>query len=215
VVDRRARRPAAYGINAGSLLADVTIAPEAPRRLNLLRSRAAGLGTPLPARAVRLRERVAKGFSGSTTPRSTRDRAAHGVHPLVPPRGRSREQRSIPGAPGAGADRRGRLLDKTANRADRRSKQFSACFLPVFPIAMLDGARTDADPARAKGHSPHQQDSRRPRLALALAGCGEQVARAADIAAALRSTRAARPSVQSRTTGSRSPDSAAPPPSRR
>src|SRR5215467_2818933 len=62
----------AYGINTGfGSFAEVKIAPEALNllQLNLLRSHAAGLGAPLPARAVRatmaLRANVlAKGFSG-------------------------------------------------------------------------------------------------------------------------------------------------------
>src|SRR5258708_6523024 len=57
VVDRRARGDEpAYGINTGfGSFADVKIAPEAldALQLNLLRSHAAGLGDPLPVRAVR------------------------------------------------------------------------------------------------------------------------------------------------------------------
>src|SRR5205809_6098097 len=73
VVDRRARSAEpAYGINTGfGSFADVKIAPDALEalQLNLLRSHAAGLGDPLPARTVRatmaLRANVlAKGFSG-------------------------------------------------------------------------------------------------------------------------------------------------------
>src|SRR6266850_7158966 len=73
VVDRRARGDEpAYGINTGfGSFAEVKIAPDALEtlQLNLLRSHAAGLGDPLPARTVRatmaLRANVlAKGFSG-------------------------------------------------------------------------------------------------------------------------------------------------------
>src|SRR5215213_3104139 len=73
VVDRRARGDEpAYGINTGfGSFAEVKIAPDALEtlQLNLLRSHAAGLGDPLPIRAVRaamaLRVNVlAKGFSG-------------------------------------------------------------------------------------------------------------------------------------------------------
>src|SRR5437870_11425979 len=73
VVERRARSDEpAYGINTGfGSFADVKIAPDALEalQLNLLRSHAAGVGDPLPPRAVRatmaLRANVlAKGFSG-------------------------------------------------------------------------------------------------------------------------------------------------------
>src|SRR5262245_26558713 len=73
IVDRRARsEEPAYGINTGfGSFADVRIPPDAldTLQVNLLRSHAAGLGDPLPARTVRatmaLRANVlAKGFSG-------------------------------------------------------------------------------------------------------------------------------------------------------
>ena len=73
VVERRARGDEpAYGINTGfGSFAEVKIPPDAldALQLNLLRSHAAGLGDPLPARTVRatmaLRANVlAKGFSG-------------------------------------------------------------------------------------------------------------------------------------------------------
>src|SRR5688572_19079276 len=73
VVERRARSVGpAYGINTGfGSFADVRIPPDALEalQLNLLRSHAAGVGRPLPPRAVRatmaLRANVlAKGFSG-------------------------------------------------------------------------------------------------------------------------------------------------------
>src|SRR5262245_33634655 len=92
----RGDRPA-YGINTGfGSFADVRIAPDALETLqvNLLRSHAAGLGDPLPPRAVRaamaLRANVlAKGFSGISL--STLDALLAllnaGVHPYVPSRG--------------------------------------------------------------------------------------------------------------------------------
>src|SRR4249919_678713 len=98
VVDRRARGDEpAYGINTGfGSFADVKIAPDALEtlQLNLLRSHAAGLGDPLPARAVRatmaLRANVlAKGFSGISA--ETLDALIallnSRVHPRVPSRG--------------------------------------------------------------------------------------------------------------------------------
>jgi histidine ammonia-lyase len=87
----------AYGINTGfGSFADVKIAPDALEalQLNLLRSHAAGVGSPLPVRAVRatmaLRANVlAKGFSGIRV--ETLDALLallnKGVHPRVPSRG--------------------------------------------------------------------------------------------------------------------------------
>ena len=86
-----------YGINTGfGSLAEVKIPRSALGELqrNLLRSHAAGVGEPLPARAVRammaLRANVlAKGFSGIR--RATLDRLIEAlnrqVHPIVPSRG--------------------------------------------------------------------------------------------------------------------------------
>src|SRR6185369_10142035 len=98
VVDRRARGDEpAYGINTGfGSFAEVKIAPDALEtlQLNLLRSHAAGLGDPLPARTVRatmaLRANVlAKGFSGISV--ETLDALIallnRGVHARVPSRG--------------------------------------------------------------------------------------------------------------------------------
>jgi histidine ammonia-lyase len=98
VVDRRARGDEpAYGINTGfGSFADVKIAPDALEalQLNLLRSHAAGVGDPLPRRAVRatmaLRANVlAKGFSGISV--DTLDALVAllnaGVTPYVPSRG--------------------------------------------------------------------------------------------------------------------------------
>jgi len=98
VVTRRAHgSEPAYGINTGfGSFADVKIAPDALERLqlNLLRSHAAGVGEPLPPRAVRatmaLRANVlAKGFSGISL--ETLDALVAlinaRVHPCVPSRG--------------------------------------------------------------------------------------------------------------------------------
>jgi histidine ammonia-lyase len=98
VVDRQALGDAPiYGINTGfGALAESAIAPDSlgALQVNLLRSHAAGVGDPLPARAVRasmaLRANVlAKGFSGIR--RATLERLLdflnHRVHPLVPSRG--------------------------------------------------------------------------------------------------------------------------------
>jgi histidine ammonia-lyase len=98
VVDRQAEADApVYGINTGfGALAETTIARDAlgVLQVNLLRSHAAGVGRPLPVRAVRasmlLRANVlAKGFSGIR--RSTLERLLdllnRRVHPRVPSRG--------------------------------------------------------------------------------------------------------------------------------
>jgi histidine ammonia-lyase len=98
VVEHKAAGDAAvYGINTGfGALAETAIPRDAlgALQLNLLRSHAAGVGEPLPVRAVRasmaLRANVlAKGFSGVR--RSTLERLLdllnRRVHPLVPSRG--------------------------------------------------------------------------------------------------------------------------------
>jgi histidine ammonia-lyase len=98
VVDRHARdsRPL-YGINTGfGALAETTIPREDLKtlQLNLLRSHAAGVGEPLPARAVRasmaLRANtLAKGFSGIRrgTLEHLLELLNRHVHPVVPSRG--------------------------------------------------------------------------------------------------------------------------------
>jgi histidine ammonia-lyase len=98
VVDRRARGDEpAYGINTGfGSFAEVKIPADALEmlQLNLLRSHAAGLGDPLPARTVRatmaLRANVlAKGFSGISldTLEALIALLNRRVHPRVPSRG--------------------------------------------------------------------------------------------------------------------------------
>jgi histidine ammonia-lyase len=98
VVDRKAEGDeAVYGINTGfGALAETRIPHDAlgALQLNLLRSHAAGVGEPLPVRAVRasmaLRANVlAKGFSGirRTTVESLIAMLNRRVHPIVPSRG--------------------------------------------------------------------------------------------------------------------------------
>ncbi len=98
VVDRMAAGDdAVYGINTGfGALAETHIPHDAlgALQLNLLRSHAAGVGEPLPSRAVRasmaLRANVlAKGFSGirRTTLEALIELLNRRVHPLVPSRG--------------------------------------------------------------------------------------------------------------------------------
>jgi histidine ammonia-lyase len=98
VVDARADgTDAVYGINTGfGLFADVRIPRDALERLqlNLVRSHAAGIGEPLPVRAVRatlaLRANVlAKGFSGIRleTLEALVALLNRRVHPRVPSRG--------------------------------------------------------------------------------------------------------------------------------
>jgi histidine ammonia-lyase len=197
VVDRRARSDdPAYGINTGfGSFADVRIAPEALEtlQLNLLRSHAAGLGDPLPVRAVRatmaLRANVlAKGFSGISveTLEALIALLNHRVHPRVPSRG----------SVGASGDLaplahlalvligEGDVLDddgeKTAReRGDRKGQEISGA--EALARAGLSPIRLGPKEGLAliNGTQPSTAV-----LALALAGA-EQVARAADIAAAL------------------------------
>jgi histidine ammonia-lyase len=98
VVDRKARGDApVYGINTGfGSFAEVKIAPGEldTLQINLLRSHAAGIGDPLPVRAVRatmaLRANVlAKGYSGIRleTLEALIALLNAGVHPRVPERG--------------------------------------------------------------------------------------------------------------------------------
>lgn len=98
VVDRKAEGDeAVYGINTGfGALAETRIPHDAlgALQLNLLRSHAAGVGEPLPVRAVRasmaLRAKVlAKGFSGirRATLEALIELINRKVHPVVPSRG--------------------------------------------------------------------------------------------------------------------------------
>jgi histidine ammonia-lyase len=181
VVDRVARgdQPA-YGINTGfGSFADVRIAPEALEELqvNLLRSHAAGVGDPLPTRAVRatmaLRANVlAKGFSGIGlhTLEALIALINKGVHPVVPERG----------SVGASGDLaplahlalvligEGEVLSKGSARSALADAGLKPIALgPKEGLALINGTQ----PSTAV-------------LALALADA-QQLARAADIAGAM------------------------------
>ena len=184
VVERRAGGDEpAYGINTGfGSFAEVKIAPDALEtlQLNLLRSHAAGLGEPLPARTVRatiaLRANVlAKGFSGIGLDALDALIALlnANVHPLVPSRGSVGASGDLaplahlalvligegeaigPGGPISGAE--------ALSRAGLKPIRLG----PKEGLALINGTQ----PSTAV-------------LALALAAA-ERVARAADVAAAL------------------------------
>ena len=201
VVERRARGDApAYGINTGfGSFAEVKIAPGALEtlQLNLLRSHAAGLGEPLPVRTVRatmaLRANVlAKGFSGISveTLEALIALLNQRVHPRVPSRG----------SVGASGDLaplahlalvligEGEVVDDGADVAQplgAASAGLQRCATVSGAVALeragLQPIRLGAKEGLAliNGTQPSTAV-----LALALAGA-EQVARAADIAAAL------------------------------
>jgi histidine ammonia-lyase len=208
VVDRRARGDEpAYGINTGfGSFADVKIAPEAlgELQINLLRSHAAGVGPPLPVRTVRatmaLRANVlAKGFSGISveTLEALIALINKGVHPLVPSRGSVGASGDL--APlahlalvliGEGEaiepeeerkDRKERKEDQNALRSLRPLRSFAISGAEALERASLTPIRLGPKEGLAliNGTQPSTAV-----LALALAGA-EQVARAADIAAAL------------------------------
>src|SRR5437867_4701578 len=201
VVDARARGDEpAYGINTGfGSFAEVRIAADALEalQLNLLRSHAAGIGDLLPVRTVRaitaLRANVlAKGFSGISL--DTLDALIAllnaGVHPAVPSRGSVGASGDL--APlahlalvligegevvdrAASLDRTAESLAQRRGRADtisgaealRRAGLRPIHLGPKEGLALINGTQ----PSTAV-------------LALALAAA-EQLARAADIAAAL------------------------------
>ena len=208
VVDRRARGDEpAYGINTGfGSFADVKIAPEAlgELQINLLRSHAAGIGPPLPVRTVRatmaLRANVlAKGFSGISieTLEALIALINKGVHPLVPSRGSVGASGDL--APlahlalvliGEGEalaaeeerkDRQDRKEDQIASRPSRPLRSIVVSGAEALARAGLTPIRLGPKEGLAliNGTQPSTAV-----LALALAGA-EQVARAADIAAAL------------------------------
>ena len=214
IVDRRALGDEpAYGINTGfGSFADVKIAPEAldTLQLNLLRSHAAGLGDPLPVRTVRatmvLRANVlAKGFSGISV--ETLDALIalinHGVHPRVPSRG----------SVGASGDLaplahlalvligEGEVLDdendnQRRDRGTRGTEENQQQSPRVQRVLRSTSWVSGAEALKRAGLKPIRLGPKeglalingtQPStavLALALAGA-EQVARAADIAAAL------------------------------
>src|SRR6185503_15271545 len=176
VVDRKAAgEDAVYGVNTGfGNFAETRIdkADLAVLQLNLLRSHAAGVDTPLPVRAVRaamaLRANVlAKGFSGIRV--ETLDALLamlnRGVHPRVPSRG----------SVGASGDLaplahlalvlvgEGDVLDRSLRDAGLQPTQLGA----KEGLALINGTQVST-----------------AVLALALAGA-EQLTRAADIAAAM------------------------------
>ena len=213
VVERRAQGDApAYGINTGfGSFADVKIAPDALEalQLNLLRSHAAGLGQPLPRRTVRatmaLRANVlAKGFSGIRVETLEAFIALlnRGVHPYVPSRG----------SVGASGDLaplahlalvligEGEVLDQPdedrnrRERGARQEKQDQDSLRSQRPLRL--NAIPGAEALERAGLKPITLGAKeglalingtQPStavLALALAAA-EQLARAADIAAAL------------------------------
>jgi len=187
VVARARSAEPAYGINTGfGSFADVTIAPEALEalQLNLLRSHAAGVGDPLPVRAVRatmvLRANVlAKGFSGISvgTLEALLALVNAGVHPRVPSRG----------SVGASGDLaplahlalvligEGEVLDDRSAERLARSGRDALALAGLTPITL--GPKEGL--ALINGTQPSTAV-----LALALADA-EVLARAADIAAAL------------------------------
>jgi histidine ammonia-lyase len=186
VVDRHAMDDAPiYGINTGfGSLAEVKIPHEALGDLqrNLLRSHAAGVGEPLPVRAVRasmaLRANVlAKGYSGIR--RATLERLIDAlnrrVHPLVPSRGSVGASGDL--APlahlalvliGEGRATLGDVPEILEGRvAMERAGLAPVALEPKEGLALINGTQVSAAVA-----------------ALALLGA-ERLARATDIAAAL------------------------------
>ena len=186
VVDARAAGAAAvYGVNTGfGALADTAIPRESlgALQLNLLRSHAAGVGAPLPVRAVRasmaLRANVlAKGYSGIR--RETLDLLLamlnRGVHPVVPSRG----------SVGASGD-----LAPLAHLALVLVGEGHASVGGAAPV--VDGAEA----LRTAGLAPITLESKeglalingtQPSTAIAALACigAERLTRAADITAAL------------------------------
>ena len=176
VVDAKAEGDAAvYGVNTGfGNFAETRINKTdlAALQLNLLRSHAAGVGEPLPVRAVRasmaLRANVlAKGFSGIRveTLEALLAMLNRGVHPRVPSRG----------SVGASGDLaplahlalvlvgEGEVLDRSLRDAGLQPVTLGA----KEGLALINGTQVST-----------------AVLALALAGA-EQLSRAADIAAAM------------------------------
>jgi len=186
VVDRKAEGDeAVYGINTGfGALAETHIPHEAlgALQLNLLRSHAAGVGDPLPPRAVRasmvLRANVlAKGFSGirRATLETLIELLNRRVHPLVPSRGSVGASGDL--APlahlslvlvGEGHATVGDRADVMTGRDALRAAGLSPVDLqPKEGLALINGTQPSTAVA-----------------ALAVLGA-ERLARAADIAAAL------------------------------
>ena len=208
VVERRALSDEpAYGINTGfGSFADVKIAPDALEalQLNLLRSHAAGVGHPLPVRSVRatmaLRANVlAKGFSGIRvdTLEALIALLNRGVHPSVPSRGSVGASGDL--APlahlalvlvGEGEvldedpdDRRGREERKDENSLRSLRALRSNAISGAEALARAGLKPVTLGPKEGLALINGTQPSTAV-LALALAAA-EQLARAADIAAAL------------------------------
>ena len=200
VVDRKARgAEPVYGINTGfGSFADVKIPLGALEALqtNLLRSHAAGLGGALPVRAVRatmaLRANVlAKGFSGIRieTLEALIALLNRGVHPHVPARGSVGASGDL--APlahlalvliGEGEACLNDDEDDDSNRGDRGARLLS--WLPGAEALKRAGLKpVTLAPKEGLALINGTQPSTAV-LALALAGA-EQLARAADVAAAL------------------------------
>src|SRR5688500_5059948 len=185
VVERKASGDApVYGVNTGfGALAETAIPRDqlGALQLNLLRSHAAGVGEPLPVRAVRasmaLRANVlAKGFSGirQETLELLIAMLNRGVHPVVPSRG----------SVGASGD-----LAPLAHLALVLVGEGSASVAGKPAVAGLDALR-------AAGLAPITLVSKeglalingtQPSTAVAALACveAERLARAADITAAL------------------------------
>jgi histidine ammonia-lyase len=193
VVDARARgEEPAYGINTGfGSFADVRIEAGALEtlQLNLLRSHAAGIGDLLPVRTVRamiaLRANVlAKGFSGISveTLEALIGLLNAGVHPAVPSRG------SV-GASGDLAPLAHLALvligeGEVLESASRRSPPPRSHVIPGAEALRRAGLRPITLGAKEGLALINGTQPSTAVLALALAAA-EQVARAADIAAAL------------------------------
>ena len=181
VVDRKAAgTDAVYGVNTGfGSFAETRIEPHdlAALQLNLLRSHAAGVDTPLPVRVVRaamaLRANVlAKGFSGIRveTLEALLAMLNRGVHPRVPSRG------SV-GASGdlAPLAHLSLVLVGEGENCDRVPGA------QALKAAGLDPIRLEAKEGLALINGTQVSTA---VLALALAGA-ERLSRAADISAAL------------------------------
>src|SRR4029453_3014425 len=197
VVERRALSDEpAYGINTGfGSFADVKIPADALEtlQLNLLRSHAAGLGDPLPVRTVRatmaLRANVlAKGFSGIRleTVEALIALLNARVHPVVPSRG----------SVGASGDLaplahlalvligEGEAFERDDQRQDRQERSLRSTVIPGAAALRRAGLTAIAlGPKEGLALINGTQPSAAV-LALALAAA-EQLARAADVAAAL------------------------------
>jgi histidine ammonia-lyase len=211
VVDRRARGvEPAYGINTGfGSFAEVKIAPDALEelQLNLLRSHAAGLGAPLPPRAVRatmaLRANVlAKGFSGVRveTLQALIALLNQGVTPLVPSRGSVGasgdlaplahlalvligEGEALEPEADDGDERQGRKARKETNDSLRASRALRSTVSGAEALRRAGLAPIRLGPKEGLALINGTQPSTAV-LALALAAA-EQATRAADIAAAM------------------------------